>query len=228
MPMPSEKRRGAAASIREPTRPTAELLAAYVDGVGELEVEERRRVERYLAEPASRTEQDATRAVIDQLRSLESPEPQLDWTVMERAIHAEVGDDVPRRSWLYRWRFALPAFALAAAAIVFAVVARVNDNDVSPIAFAPKLQHEQPVFTQTAERVTVYLDGTDLEIALDSAEAADDELDELMFSEDVPAAEASLGFLEPTDLAWIDELDDDALARAEQALERPFHLRKGS
>jgi anti-sigma-K factor RskA len=197
-------------------RPTSELLAAYVDGVGELEVEERRRVERYLSDPALRAEQEATRDIIDQLRALPDDEPQVDWAAMERAIHAEVGDDVPRRSWFYRWRFALPAFALAgAAAIVFVITRGDETDDVVPVAFVKSpIETPAPVIEQVNDRVTVYLDGTDLEITDDMIE-----LDELAIDDsEAIGDEASLGFLEPADLAWIDDLDDDALDRAEQAL----------
>lgn len=211
-------------------RPSSELLAAYVDGIGELDVEERRRVERVLSDPAMQAEQAATRDLIDQLRALPDETPNVDWAAMERAIHAEVGDEVPRRSFFYRWRFALPAFALAgAAAIVFLVIRAQEDagGEVSPIAFAPNPlpDHKLPVFERLDDRVTVYLDGTDLEIA-ETAEL-DDELADLDL-EDLPDVdEASLGFLEPSDLAWIDDLDDDALARAEKALAQPIKLRKG-
>ncbi len=231
--MPNDPKRPGAT----PTRRTGELLAAYVDGVGAMDVEERRRVERYLAsDPAARTEQAATRDVLDQLRELEDATPQQDWAAMERAIHAEVGDEVPRRSWLFRWRFALPAFALAAAVIAILVVrARPEDDEAMPIAFVPKTFVQQPVFAEVDQRVTVYLDGIDLEIALDTADAADDELDDLMFASatDLPEElEVELGstgsFLETTDLAWIDELDDAELARAEKLLDRPFRKRKGS
>ena len=223
------------------TTKTGELLAAYVDGVGEMDVEERRRVERYLAEPGARAEQEATRDVIDQLREIREPEPQVDWSAMERAIHAEVGDEVPRRSFWHRSpaRFAA-AFALAAAAAILFVVLRRDADEASPLVFVPKPPAQtvdEPVFEQLDDRVTVYLDGTDLEIELDSVEEADEvdaELDELALLRDLEDADlgaldsdASLGFLEPTDLAWIDELDDDALARAEQELERSLR-RKGS
>lgn len=197
-------------------RPTSELLAAYVDGVGELEVEERRRVERYLSDPAMRAEQDATREIIDQLRALPDDEPQVDWSAMERAIHAEVGDDVPRRSWFYGWRFALPAFALAgAAAVIFAITRGNATDDVVPVAFVKSpIETPAPVVEQVNDRVTVYLDGTDLEITDDMVD-----LDELALDDgEVIGNEASLGFLEPADLAWIDDLDDDDLDRAEQAL----------
>jgi hypothetical protein len=71
-----------------------------------------------------------------------------------------------------------------------------------------------PVIEQVDDRVTVYLDGTDLEITDDMIE-----LDELAIDDsEAIGDEASLGFLEPADLAWIDDLDDDALDRAEQAL----------
>jgi hypothetical protein len=214
-------------------RETAELLTAYVDGVGEMTVEERRRVERYLASPEARAEQERTRALLDQLRELppaQSREP--DWSALERSIADAVGDEVPRRSWFHRWRFALPAFALAAAVIAIVVIkSRSTEDEALPIAFVPKTDDTQPVFATEDERVTVYLDGTDLELALDTADAADAELDELFLGKPAPDAledEASLGFLEPTDLAWIDDLDDDALSRAEQLLDRSLHRRKGS
>ena len=112
---------------------------------------------------------------------------------------------------------------------MFLVIRAQEDagGEVSPIAFAPNPlpDHKLPVFERLDDRVTVYLDGTDLEIA-ETAEL-DDELADLDL-EDLPDVDAaSLGFLEPTDLAWIDDLDDDALARAEKALAQPIKLRKG-
>ena len=122
----------------KPTK-TGELLAAYVDGVGEMDVEERRRVERYLAEPGAREEQAATRDLIDQLREIREPEPQVDWSAMERAIHAEVGDEVPKRSlWSRSPARLAAAFALAAAAAILFLVLRGEADEASPIVFVPK------------------------------------------------------------------------------------------
>ena len=210
-------------------RPSSELLAAYVDGIGELDVEERRRVERILSDPAMRAEQAATRDILDQLRALPDETPNVDWAAMERAIHAEVGDEVPKRSFFYRWRFALPAFALAGAAAIVFLMLRAQEgpaDDVSPLVFAPNPMpdHQPPVFERLDDRVTVYLDGTDLEIA----ETA--ELDELadLDLDDVPVDGASLGFLEPSDLAWIGGLDAGALARAGEGVARADQPPKGS
>ena len=48
-----------------------ELMTAYVDGVSELTTEERRRVEELLAnDPGLRTDEAATRLLLEQLRSL--------------------------------------------------------------------------------------------------------------------------------------------------------------
>lgn len=211
-----------------PAREERDLLAAYVDGVGELTAAERRRVERYLAEPGARDAQAATRALIDQLRELppeaDHPDREPDWSALERSIAEAVGDEVPRRSWWFRWRFALPAFALAAAgAIVLLVIDRRDPSDeISPIVFHPRTEETPPVFAAADQRVTVYLDGTDLELALEAADEADAELDDV-FLDSAGAEgleqEAALGFLESADLAWIDQLDDAALARAEQLLE---------
>src|SRR5436305_1854220 len=75
-------------------RDTAELLAAYVDGVGELTALERRRVDRYLAsDPVARSDEGATRELLGKLRELPSNEP--DWSALENSILDAVPDQVP-------------------------------------------------------------------------------------------------------------------------------------
>src|SRR5688572_9157503 len=99
-----------------------ELLAAYVDGVTELTTEERRHVEELLArDPALRTAESDTKAVLDQLRALPPEGVEPDWTALERAIRDEVGPTVPRSWWRPAWRWLVPATALALAAAVFAL-----------------------------------------------------------------------------------------------------------
>jgi anti-sigma factor RsiW len=90
-----------------------ELLTAFVDGVGELDRDERRRVERLLADHDElRGEAEATRTVLDQLRSLPAEGNEPDWTALERAIREQVGPNVPR-PWWRSWRWLTPIGALA-------------------------------------------------------------------------------------------------------------------
>src|SRR5689334_16487264 len=93
------------------------LIAAYVDGVTELTPDERKAVEARLADdPAARTEQAATRELLDSLRDLAPHGNEPDWSAMERAIGEAVGPTVPRPWWRSRAvRWLLPIFGTVAA-----------------------------------------------------------------------------------------------------------------
>jgi len=97
-----------------------------------------------------------------------------------------------------------------------------------PVAEAPvavPLARPKLAPVPSTDTVALWLDGREIEVGLDEA---DDLLDDPMLGLDEPALlGGSGGLLEPSDLAWaIDELDDDALGRAEHALEHPHHRKK--
>lgn len=190
-----------------------DLLSAYVDGVGELTPDERRRVESALTDPAVRSDETATRELLDQLRSLPPVGNEPDWSALERSIHEAVGPDVPR-VWWRRWRFALPALALAATAAIVFVLSQPDTNE-SPITFelpkppVPTVVEQQPVYA-------VYLDGVGMELDFIDDELLDDAFDNLAADEDL----AMPDLLAPEDLAWVDELDDADLDHVEHALNR--------
>jgi hypothetical protein len=190
-------------------RDDKDLLAAYVDGVGELTPEERRRVESVLADPAGRADEAATRELIGELRELPPTGREPDWAAMERSISDAVGPEVPR-SWWRRWRLALPAFAVAAtAALVFLVVRpdRQSEQVTAPTQPPPV---PSPVPDVEPEPVfAVYLDGESLELELTDEDLLDDELDDALLDDEL----ASDGLF-PDDLAWVDDIAEEDLDRA--------------
>lgn len=204
-----------------------ELLAAYCDGVTELTIEERKRVEALLAESeALRADEAATRALLGTLRELPSEGAEPDWTAMERAIRARVPDDVPRQWWRPVWRWLVPVTAIATMATIAMLVfgdegdATRETPSTAPIA-ATVDAGTQPMPAPEPAAVAVYLDGEDVLL-----EASDDELlqvDEMLLGE----ADAGVqGLLSSDDLAWIDELDEDDAAFAEKWLEERKNERK--
>ena len=188
------------------------LLAAYVDGVGELTTDERKAVEAALAEdPAWRDEADATRSIIGQLRDLPTEGSEPDWSAMERAIRDEVGPTAPR-AWWRGWRWLVPVGAFAVAGAVLLLVFRTPEKtgDLGTREPAPR---EAPVVPSSGDEPTtvpMYLDGQTVEVDLQSAELDDEE----------PADDAELGLLPSRGLAWVDELGDDDIAAAEAWLAR--------
>ena len=192
-----------------------ELMTAYVDGVSELTTDERRRVEELLAnDPALRTDEAATRSLLDQLRSLPPEGTEPDFAAMERAIRAEVGAAVPR-PW---WRWLVPAAALTLAAAALALWIQQRAPETQPIAALPG-DAAVAVAPAADESTTMalWLDGDAIEIEL-----ATEDLDLLEDDDAELGAEDGLtpGLLPVDNLAWIDELDIEDVDVAEAFLGR--------
>ncbi|MBA3461010.1 MAG: hypothetical protein H0T46_13655 [Deltaproteobacteria bacterium] len=187
-----------------------ELLAAYLDGVGELTPDERRRFEARLAdEPELRADAEATRGLLDQLRELPPEGNEPDWSLLERAIRDEVGGTAPR-PWWRGWRWLVPVGALAMAGAVLALVLRTPQ----PVAvFAVPDAGVTTVVPVTDDSLALWLDGEHVDVDL---EAADDFIDDEILFDDEPDPD----LLTAGDLAWIDELGDDDVAAAEAWLAR--------
>jgi hypothetical protein len=195
-----------------------ELLAAYVDGVAELDPDERHRVAARLAQdPEARADQAAVHTLLDQLRALPPEGAEPDWTAMERSIRAAVGPVVPR-PWWRRWKMLAPAAMLAtAAAVVLVMWARPAPAPVA--ARGDRLTG--PTTTDdprpTDEVVALWLDGAEVDVELSASDLLGDDGD----GEDDPTpadAGTEPGLLPSTDLAWVDGLDEDAIDRAERWL----------
>ncbi len=194
-----------------------ELLAAYVDGVGELTTEERRRVDAQLADdPAWRSEAEATRELLGTLRALPEEGVDPDWAAMEHAIREEVGDTVPT-SWWRAWRWLIPVGTLALSGAVLALVLR------TPATVPPShgLAHDAGVAAvapaavpKTSETVPLWLDGAEIDVDLQAAELLEQNDDPL------GSVDGGAGLLPSSDLAWVDDLGDDDMAAAEAWLAR--------
>jgi hypothetical protein len=141
---------------------------------------------------------------------------------MERSIHHAVGRDVPR-PWWRNWRWLAPTATLATAMVVLLLMWQ------RPAAREPSTPPARGVNALPAlpdDVVALWLDGAEVEVAL----SASDLLGDAVLGDDEPAlpeaaadaadaaGAAELGLLPPADLAWVDRLDDAALARAERWL----------
>lgn len=201
-------------SVRDPD----ELLAAYVDGVGELTSEERKAVEaRLSADPSWRDEAEATRGLLSQLRELPGEGTEPDWSAMERAIRDEVGPAAPR-AWWRGWRALVPIGALAVAGAVLVLVLRAPERGPelgtreAPRDAGAALATPDPAVPKAEpDTAALWLDGAAVEIDLQAAELVDD---------DDASGEPELGLIPNDDLAWVDELGEDDIAAAEAWLAR--------
>lgn len=205
-----------------------ELLSAYVDGITELAPEDRRRVEAHLArDPAAPAEEASLRALVGRLRALPPEGEEPDWAAMERSIRDAVGPDVPRPWWrAWRWLVPLPACAVAAAVLI---VAASSPDPVPgaasvppPRVALPSDRAGEPAHTGDDDPavVALWLDGAGIEVDLSASEmlrGAEIGDDEAPPDADVDP-DAGPGLLLATSLAWVDRLDEDALARAERWL----------
>src|SRR5688500_3885116 len=190
--------------MRREQRGDEELLAAYVDGVSELSLDERKRVDDLLArDPSLRREEAATRDLLGQLRELPPAGNEPDWSALERSIGDAVGKDVPVPWYArLRWRWIVPSVALATAAAIIALVV----HDPSPAAIDTAIVKTAPPAPMTIDEIAelstpLWLDGTDLEVAIEAAELFD--LDWDLDEESIPETAELLPL---TDLEWVDEL----------------------
>jgi hypothetical protein len=221
---------------------SADLLTAYVDGVAELPADERRGVERWLADDSqARADADAVHGLLGRLRALpptyDRGEPP-DWAAMERSIRQAVADDAPR-PWWRSWRWLAPAMTCAAAAAVVVALWPRLAQSPGPVAVprmaqdhAPPPGHEPPG-NPGNDLVALWLDGSEVDVDLARPEAVDQVLgDALLGSADGPALRSDeldaarapvdeLGVLPSAGMAWVDDLDDAALDRAERLLANP-------
>ncbi|MDB4954229.1 MAG: hypothetical protein JWO36_1798 [Myxococcales bacterium] len=186
------------------------LLAAYLDGVGELDPSERQRVEAMLAEsPELRGEADSMRAVIGRLRELPHEGTEPNWTAMAHAIRCAT-PEMPR-PWWRRWQWIMPISALATTA---AIALLLLSHPSEPTHEA---RHVAPVREAPATVNALWLDGEALD--LDDVEpAAVEALDHDALATETD--DVTGGILPATDLNWIDNLDDSAIERAEHWLDR--------
>ena len=214
---------------RDRDRGDAELLAAYVDGVAELSLDERKRVDDLLArDPALRADEAAARALLGELRDLPAAGGEPDWTGLERSIREAVGAEVPRRWWQrVRLRVIVIPFVLAAAAVMIALAVPTHDQrsvattDPPVVDAAPEVAATETAGNDDVELLSVplWLDGTDLDVALEAAE-----LFELGESDAVELPETA-ELLPSTDLESIDELDGETLDHVDELLDD--HPRRG-
>ena len=205
--------------MSERGRDTDELLAAFVDGVGELTTDERRRVEARLAEADGfRAEAAATRELIGTLRDLPTEGGEPDWAAMERAIRTEVGPSVPR-PWWRGWRWLVPVGALALSAAVLMLVLRTPEPaQLAPVALqlpdrgdAGMADSMVQTVPDEVETVPLWLDGEEIDVELQAAD--------LLGADDLGLGstddDSAVGLLPAGDLAWVDDLGDDDIAAAE-------------
>jgi hypothetical protein len=209
---------------RDNEKGDVELLSAYVDGVAELSLDERKRVDDLIArDPALREAEGETRALINQLRDLPPTGNEPDWSALERSIGDAVRQLEPKRSWWsrLRWNLIVPGVALAMTAAILALVLHDPKSETAPVPEAPVVEAPvESVDDELSISTPLWLDGTDLEVALEAAELFD-----LDWELDEAAVPETAELLPPTDLEWIDELDPDALDRAEEYLDRPRRRR---
>jgi len=195
------------------------LLGAYVDGVGELSPDERHGVERALEDDAAKAEHAEVRGLIDRLRELPPEGAEPDWAAMERSIRDAVGAEVPR-PWWRRWTAILPATTLVTGMAVLMLVMWGRGAQVVEVPLAVPPAHDAAPTREAAHEdgrdnvVALWLDGAEIDVdvsqahdLLGAAPTADDETGE------------DEALLPSAGLAWVDNLDEAALDRAEHWLD---------
>lgn len=183
-----------------------ELLAAYVDGVGELTPEERKRVEAGLGE----LEVDATRDLIHQLRALPPEGSEPDWRAM-RARIAKAIDEAPR-PWWRRWFVPVAGIAVVVGAALLLVTVRHEDAP----APQPPVAVKTPVVDAAVPAVpAVPAPATELWLDGQLVDVGDVDPEALFGDLETPDTLAD----DTTDLT-VDQLDDKALDNLDRWLER--------
>jgi anti-sigma factor RsiW len=201
-----------------------ELLAAYLDGVGELTPAERHRVEQRLADdPAMRAEADATRTLLERIRALPAEGSEPEWTGLERQIRLAVGPNVPL-PWWRRMRWLAPVSAIATTAAIALLwlhhapadhAATPGAGTPTPVAIAPAAAI---IAAPTPAPTTLWIDGQVVDVGNVDPEAL---IDDGQSSDDaVTADQSDNGLLPVSDLGWVDSLDDKSIERAERWLAR--------
>jgi len=195
------------------------LLAAYVDGVAELEVGERKRVEALLENDATaRADEAATRELIGQLREIPPLGIEPSWSDLEAAIAREIATTVPRRPWWRTWRWVIPTAALAAtAAIAIILFYRADQPAPSLTRSEPPVKHVEAPAPPISQ--VLWIDEQAIDLDSVNADEAFDSLGDLPGDDALADDSAATGLLPAADLGWIDNLDDKALERAETFLE---------
>lgn len=203
--------------------PDAELLTAYVDGVAELALDERHQIEARLArDPGVRADQAAVRTLLDRLRALPPEGTEPDWTAMERSIQKAVGRELPG-PWWRSWKWLVPAMTLATAAAVLLGLWTRRPEISGPVSRTgpDRISHDA---RPTEDLVALWLDGAEVEVDLSASDMLGDGEPGDPGDDDPARPDADLdtedGLLPSTNLAWVDQLDADALDRAELWLAR--------
>jgi anti-sigma factor RsiW len=213
---------------RDANERDAELLTAFVDGASELPPDERDRIEALLArDPEARADEAALRTLLGSLRALPDEGAEPDWTAMARSIHEAVGQDVPR-PWWRRWRWLVPVTTCAAAVAVLLVVWPRLWTRPAPTQVAVPAPITEPDVRAPELRddvVALWLDGAPVDVDLSAADllasAGDDAPTDPTDPTELDAGVGDDGLLPATNLAWLDSLDEEALARVERLLAAP-------
>jgi anti-sigma factor RsiW len=203
-----------------------ELLTAYLDGVAELTPDERRRVEQRLAnDPALQREADELRSLIQRTRASAMPTVEPDWSALERQVREAVGPTVPLPFWR-RLRWLAPVGTLVTTAAIALIWLHHTPTDRAAIVHdagtlalvAPAAPAAPAPAVEPAAAPAVYIDGQVIDISNVDPEALMDDMDGS--PDDTAAAEPDSALLPAADYNWIDQLDDQAMERAERWLER--------
>ena len=153
--------------------------------------------------------------LVARLRAMPDEGSDPDWVVLEREIRLAVGPDVPR-SWWRKWRWMVPASAIAAMAAVALFVMHhqheIADTKQPVAVIAP------PAVEEHSPPAAVYLDGEPVEVddTFDPSTLLDDDGSEEL-------TDNSHALLPADNLQWIDSLDEHALDRAEHWLDHKKH-----
>jgi len=197
------------------------LLAAYVDGVVELDVGERKRVEALLENDATaRADEAATRALIGQLREMPAIGVEPSWSDLEAAIARTIdGTAMPRRPWWRTWRWVIPTAALAATAAIAIILLHREDQPTPSLTRSETpVKHVEAPVPPVSQVLWIDEQAIDLD-SVNADEAFDSLGDDLPGDDALADDSAATGLLPAADLGWIDNLDDKAIERAETFLE---------